>query len=257
MPAFFRPLKNATVIDILAESPRFVAATISRGAEAVAGNPYSGFNICPYTCDDTSHINQCRLALADELGISPEQIVMPRQTHSPNVKIIDGPAEIDTLLHIDALVTSCRNIAIGINTADCVPVLLIDETAGAIAAVHSGWRGTVANIVSNTIDSMQALGALPQRIRAFIGPCIHQCCFETGRDVTDLFPAEFVFENKSAKPHVDLPGAVVRQLADAGVCRTNIAESPCCSRCNPMKYCSARASGVDSARTFSFILLKN
>jgi len=71
VPAFFRPLKNATVIDILAESPRFVAATISRGAEAVAGNPYSGFNICPYTCDDTSHINQCRLALADELGISP------------------------------------------------------------------------------------------------------------------------------------------------------------------------------------------
>lgn len=245
------------MIDILAESPRFVAATIPRGAEAVEGNPYSGFNICPYTCDNPSHINQCRLALADELSISPEQIVMPRQTHSPNVKIIDGPAEIDTLQHIDALVTGCRNIAIGINTADCVPVLLIDENAGVIAAVHSGWRGTVANIVSDTIDSMHTLGALPQRIRAFIGPCIHQCCFETDRDVADLFLAEFVLEYTSAKPHVDLPGAVVGQLADAGVCRSNIAQSPCCSRCNPLKYCSARASGIDSARTFSFILLKS
>lgn len=245
------------MIAVLADTPHFIAATVPRGADATEGKPYSGFNICPYTCDEPTHINQCRNALALKLGIGPERIVMPRQTHSANVRIVDGPADISSLEHIDAIVTCCRQLAIGVNTADCVPVLLIDEEAGVIGAAHSGWRGTVAGIVPATIESMRGLGATPRSMRAFIGPCIHQCCFETGREVADLFPAEFVLEYPADNPHVDLPGAVTRQLTDAGIPLANISEFPGCTRCHPLKYCSARASGFDSARTFTFIMLKN
>lgn len=245
------------MIDILADSPGFIAATVARGEDAHADKPYSGFNICPYICDEPAHIIQCRNALAIELGIGPERIVMPRQTHSSNVRIIDGPIKTESLQHIDALVTCCRNLAIGVNTADCVPVLLIDEVAGVIGTAHSGWRGTIAGIVNATIESMRRLGAIPHRMLAFIGPCIHRCCFETGREVADLFAPEFVFEYAAGKPHVDLPAAVTRQLTDAGLPLANISEFPACTRCHPLKYCSARASGFDSARTFTFIMLKN
>ena len=244
------------MIDILADTSRYMAATTPRGTDAVANLPYSGFNICPYTNDDSAHVSQCKLSLASELGIDARYIVMPRQTHSSNVAIVDEPTDIKTLQYIDGLVTRTPGLIIGVNTADCVPVLLVDDVEGVIAAVHSGWRGTVARIVSKAIESMQSLGALPHRMHAYIGPCIHQCCFETGPDVAALFPTEFVLEYESANPHVDLPGTIVRQLTDAGISRTNIYEFPVCSRCKPMDYCSARAMGVDSARTFSFIMLK-
>ena len=245
------------MIAVLADTPHFIAETVPRGADAAEGKPYSGFNICPYISDDAAHISRCRQALAEELGIETERIVMPLQTHSANVSIVGGPTDIKSLEHVDALVTRCRCLAIGVNTADCVPVLLADEEAGVIAAVHSGWRGTVAGIVPEAVRTMQTLGATPLRIKAFIGPCIHQCCFETGREVADLFPADLVLEYGEGNPHVDLPGAVIRQLADAGLPVDNITEYPVCSRCNPLEYCSARGAGFDSARTFSFIMLKD
>lgn len=82
------------MIAVLADTPHFIAATVPRGADAAEGKPYSGFNICPYISDDAAHISRCRQALAEELGIETERIVMPLQTHSANVSIVGGPTDI-------------------------------------------------------------------------------------------------------------------------------------------------------------------
>lgn len=112
-------------------------------------------------------------------------LVMPCQTHTSNVGVVTdvGQRFPDT----DALVTRLRGIAVGVRTADCVPILMNAPDIGGIAAVHAGWRGTVADIVGNTVDCLVSMGADVSRLRVAFGPSICGECYETGSDVALKF----------------------------------------------------------------------
>lgn len=222
-------------------------------------NPYSSFNACDYTGDDINHVNLCRKQLCSHLRTS--HLIIPQQTHSLNVKIIDS-LDIDKsqLENIDALVTNLPGVAIAVNTADCVPVLLADSKAGVIAAIHSGWKGTVGKISSLAIKKMTTLGATPSEIKAFIGVSICSNCFEVGDEVVEQFRIAFphapeIIINRQPRCHIDLQQACRQTLIDCKLTPENITLSNICSRCNPETYFSARRIGINSGRTLSGLIL--
>lgn len=249
-------------IKLLAEAESFIAFSTERGAAATPDDPYSGFSACHYTGDSGEHVAACRAELADLLGISAERLVIPRQTHSDRVAVIDSvPVSGETVEGIDALVTKMRDVALCINTADCVPVLLHDSEAGVAAAAHCGWRGTVNDLLPKTLAAMERLGAHPKNIRAYMGPSICRDCFEVGEDVASVFREVFPQEegiviDGAGKPHVDLGRAIACRLMRGGVRMENISEPSECSRCNPQRFFSARALGIESGRTLSAVMMR-
>lgn len=219
------------------------------------GNPYDGFNICHYTNDSPEHIAACRKSLSLTLGINPGQILIPRQTHSTNVAVIDNPAEVN-LENTDGLVTANRSLLLCINTADCVPVVLHDSVAGVIGICHAGWRGMVNGVIQHTVSAMLAIGATPSGIQAAMGPCICTNCFEVGPEVAEQFtawPHAVVQRPEWAKPHINLAAAATAILHSYGV--NKVAPPDECTRCEWQRLFSARRLGINSGRMLTFISL--
>lgn len=245
-------------ISLLSHLPNISAASIARGTYSDAV-PYSGFNACHYVGDSRAHVAECRSQLCDWLGITPDCLIVPRQTHSSRVAVIgDTPPDLE---ETDALVTRRRGIALCINTADCVPVVLADPAAGVIGAVHSGWRGTIASIVSNTVAKMVELGARTEKIHAAMGPCICGECYEVGEEVAGQFTQKYGNESgavviRNNRVYVNLALAVSLTLKEAGVKEINIALPTQCSHHTDGRWPSARNLGIASSRTLTLIILR-
>lgn len=233
-----------------------VCGTTMRGVSGPDAGAYEGMSVCGYTGDSQEHVRSSLERLAGCLGMRPEDVIMPRQTHSTMVRRVGHGVSQENLYGVDGLVSTESGIVIGVNTADCLPVLLADSRARVVAAVHAGWRGAVAGIVMKAVDEMTENGASAENIRAYIGPSIHSCCFEVGQEVAREFPERFVVRTTESKPHVDLQGFVTWQLTEKGVPAENIEDSGECTRCRPERYFSARALGINSGRNFSFIGLR-
>jgi YfiH family protein len=231
-------------------------------------NAYSGVNLCDYVGDDALRVLDARLTLAMQLGVDLDDLVMPRQTHSCRVEVIDEPfrsMDIDkqeqALEGVDALVTSLKGVVIGVNTADCVPMALVDGQAGIIAVAHAGWRGTAGRIAAKVVDGMCRQGARADRIQVAMGPSICQACFEVGDEVVEAFSqAHFDLDAivkrnaTTGKAHIDLRAANREALIATGIPAANIVTSQHCSRCEHDRFFSARRLGINSGRTFTGII---
>ena len=242
------------------------AFSTTRG-EVDRRNAYSSVNLCDYEGDDALRVLDARITLAMQLGVDLDDLVMPRQTHSCRVAVIDEAfrmMDIDkqeqALDGVDALVTSLKGVVIGVNTADCAPIVLVDEQAGIIAVVHAGWRGTVGRIAEAVVKEMCRQGARADRIQAAMGPSICQECFEVGDEVVDAFrKAHFELDTivkrnaDTGKAHIDLRAANRDVLASAGLPAGHIVVSQHCSRCEHERFFSARRLGINSGRTFTGI----
>jgi YfiH family protein len=150
-------------------------------------------------------------------------------------------------------------VAVGIRVADCVPVLVADESSGDVAAIHAGWRGVVAGVVRVGIERL-ASGRPPggARLVAAIGPCIGSCCFEVGRDVAEQlarasYGARVVAAERGDKAYVDLRAAVRAQLVAAGVSDARIDEVPGCTKHETGRFHSFRRDGGNSGRMLAAI----
>ena len=246
-----------------------VAFSTTRG-EVDGRNPYSGVNLCDYVGDDALRVLDGRITLAMQLGVDLDDLVMPRQTHSCRVAVVDEDfrlMDIDkqeaALEGVDALVTSLKGVVIGVNTADCVPIVLADDQAGIIAVAHAGWRGTVGRIAGAVVEEMCRQGACAHRIQAAMGPSICQECFEVGDEVVEAFAkAKFQLDDivernaSTGKAHIDLRAANRAVLVAAGVPEGQITMSCHCSRCEHDRFFSARRLGINSGRTFTGIYMK-
>lgn len=153
----------------------------------------------------------------------------------------------------DAVVTDRPGFFIGVKSADCVPVLMYDGKAGAVAAVHAGWRGTALEIAGKTAAVMrEEFGA--EEIRAAIGPCICRKCFVTKGDVPEAMPSlagEFIERIAPDRYHVDLAGINAAMLRKNGVLSVEV--PPACTCCNPGTYWSHRAHGSERGLQVSLI----
>ena len=229
--------------------------------------PYAGFNLTDYCGDNPVHVAECRENLCAELKITDSQLLLPHQTHTNRVALVDAPLmEMDSseryahLQNVDALVTALPRVCIGISTADCVPVLLYDPQNHIIGAAHAGWRGMVGHIIAHTIEHMRSLGTNPRDLRAVVGPCIGPDSFEVGEEVVDAFlqakfPPAIVRRGFFRRPHIDLWAAAVHELEQSGVPLEAILVSGIDTYACPDRFFSARRLGIQSGRIYSGIVL--
>lgn len=223
-----------------------------RGGETYGGaeDAYAGFNVCHYTGDAPAHVANCRRELAAFVGTDVNRLVIPCQTHSVNVMVIGD--RLPCLEGVDALVTTRDDVALVVNTADCLPVVFNDSRRGVIAIAHAGWRGLYDGILAATVMEMARLGAEPRDIRVAIGPCICGACYEVDEAFAKRFEARFgsgvrMPVASGHKPHVDLRAAAITELQRCGIDLTGISDSGVCSRCDGRLF-SARRQGVRSGR---------
>lgn len=242
----------------LVTGPGAVAFSTTRGDTAVAGDPYSGFNACHYTSDDQSHVAQCRQELAEAVGLPESNIVIPRQTHSVNVAVVDSVPS--TPEDVDGLVTVRDDVLLCVNTADCLPVVFHDPSAKVIGIAHAGWKGVFNGIIPAVIEKMKELGADQSAIRAAMGPCICVDCYEVDVDFAKRFIDRFPRVENIAKPsfkegkmQLDLSAVARYQLIEAGITADKINMPAGCTRCRPDRFFSARALGVASGRVLTAI----
>ena len=163
----------------------------------------------------------------------------------------------------DALVTNEAGLQIGVRTADCVPILLLDTRQRAVAAIHAGWRGTVAEITRCAIHKLAAeFGSQPADILAAIGPCIRECCYEVGPEVVSEFENIFPeWTNQALKPggkrNLNLPEANSRQMRAAGIPSDQIFDSCLCTSCQLETFYSFRREPQEAGRLTSSIMRIN
>jgi len=170
-----------------------------------------------------------------------------KQIHSNLVLLADQPGIAG---EGDSLVTNRLGLAVSIRTADCYPILLADARNRAIAAIHAGWRGTAAQIVTRTLEKMNGVfGTEPTDVSAAIGPGIGVCCYEVGEDVSK----QFGFANRT---HLDLISENRSQLEDAGVSPQNIQALGVCTFCDAERFFSYRREKEKAGRMTSFIMLR-
>ena len=193
-----------------------------------------------------------RKEIASKLENNTDNLAIPEQVHSTVVKFARLPGNYPDA---DGLVTTNSNILLTLKVADCVPVFLYEPLKRIIGLVHSGWRGTVKNIVSNAIELMQENGAEPRDIRCFLGPAIGKCCYEVDREVSQYINDEAKVKMDYDKWKVDLHGQIRYQLTELGVPTNSIGASNICTYESPECH-SYRRDGENAGRMYAFLSLK-
>ncbi len=229
-----------------------------RGTGDSAAGAYGDLNLCDYVGDSPEHVARCRRRVAEAIGIDCASLRFPCQVHGDGITVVSSASS--PAIESDAIITAEAGLCIGISTADCVPVLLADTHGRAVAAVHAGWRGTVAGILRKAVGKFCEVAAcLPADIVAAVGPSISPEAFEVGEEVADVFLSagfgDCIRRKGYVKPHIDLWQANVMQLLDAGVQLEMIDCTPLCTYTHYDRLFSARRLGTASGRIASCIML--
>ena len=174
--------------------------------------------------DDPEKVAVNRARAMEALGLPAAALSGAHQVHGIAVATVTEPVPNDARPEADALVSNRPGLALGVVTADCGPVLFADRGAGVVGAAHAGWRGAVAGILEETIQSMERLGARRNDIVAVVGPCIRQNSYEVGADLRDAVLAQnaaserfFIEGHRPQHWQFDLPGYCAVRMVAAGV----------------------------------------
>ena len=200
------------------------------------------------------HINRVRFLAA--IGAAGWPIMKLKQVHSGIVADIDDTSAANEAVEADAAITNLKGVMLGVQTADCVPILVSEVNGKAIAAIHAGWRGTAARIAETTILRLREKFSIdPKDLMASIGPHIGVCCYEVGDDVVQTManPAVFEYRPEWAKPHLNLAAANRQQLISAGLAEERIEISSLCTRCRADLFHSYRRDGKNMGHMLSVI----
>jgi YfiH family protein len=156
----------------------------------------------------------------------------------------------------DAATADAPALLLGVETADCLPVLLVDPRRRAVAVAHAGWRGTAAGVARSAVRALLAGGSRPDDLSAALGPAIGPCCYEVGDDVRAAFGrggAVFFRPGPRGRPHLDLRAANRGQLRDAGLRDDTLHDLADCTFCRADLYHSFRRDGSGAGRMISYV----
>jgi YfiH family protein len=188
----------------------------------VSAGPFASLNCSLSGTDDRANVLRNRALAAKAIGADPARLVGLMQVHGAEVVRVEEPWRPGEGPRADAMVTDRPDVALGIVTADCAPVLFATEAGDIVGAAHAGWRGALAGVLEATLAAMQALGAGP--VRAAIGPCIGPESYEVAADLRDAVLARDAADSRFFGPgrrperwQFDLPGYCAARLAAAGV----------------------------------------
>jgi polyphenol oxidase len=252
------------------------------------------------TEDSKAAVERNRVVFLRELGAASRQrgrgsqragsqlwpLVSLRQVHSDVIRFVDSPAK--SQLIGDGLITSTPGLLLGIQTADCLSIILVDPKRRAVGVFHAGWRGTVKRIVEKGVGEMRRrFGTRSRDLKAAIGPGIHGCCYEVGEEVRQQFESQFAYAAKlfreieepdpvrekypmlfltarapghsvlPKKIFLDLAEANRQQLLAAGVPARSIEASPLCTNCRTDLLFSYRAEKGKTGRMMGAVGIRN
>lgn len=205
-------------------------------------------------------------SVATAFGIPPERLITVNQVHGEDIIKIDAQGlaagGVDpAIVEADAMITNAKGVALGVETADCVPILLYDPVGPAVAAIHAGWRSTVKKIVRKTIRKMhEEFGSDSCMMMAAIGPAIGPECYEVDEPVMAEVRAAFPFWQRVSQERgggrwlLDLAGTNALELKEAGLDDKNIHLIGLCTACRRDMFYSFRAEGR-TGRMLSVIML--
>lgn len=183
-------------------------------------------------------------------SVAPPVLTTVKQIHSALVVDASGRGG-GQIGEGDAIVSGEPGVAIGIRTADCVPILVADPATRVVACVHAGWRGTAANIIGATVQALESRGCRASDLRVAIGPSIGSCCYEVGPEVARRFEPWRSVGETDGRRSLDLPRINQTQLLDAGVRQIWISGE--CTFCLPDRFFSFRREKNDAGRMLSFV----
>jgi hypothetical protein len=214
-----------------------------------SAHPYDTLNLGLHVEDDETVVIQNRSIAAATAGFELDDLVFMDQVHGTTVAEVGesdrgrGARSLkDAVAGTDALVTRCSSLPLVVLVADCSPVVLVDPANKVLGVAHAGWRGSVAGVITATVDAMKAAGADAGCLIAHVGPTIEANRYEVGSEVADEFTASFASDagqiviNSLPRPHLDLVEANVVALRRAGI---------------PSDQISRSGFGTDDPRVFS------
>jgi YfiH family protein len=252
-------------------------STRSGGVSSLDGEKLLNLSFMDW--DTRENVVKNRTLLQTAVGATDFKLVTLKQIHSDVIHIFSAaPAE---ACRGDASTANHAGLLLAVQTADCVPIMLVDPKKRAVAAIHAGWRGTLARIVQKTVGRMQLeFGSKPGDLLAALGPSIGPCCYEVGAELVTKFTAQFAdapdyFDEarsgeepnplqwlNMAPPghqpppknvHLDLRKANRSQLLATGLRAENIFTSELCTACRTDLLFSYRKEGPNSGRLLSII----
>ena len=209
--------------------------------------------------------------IGEALGVRCEDMVLSRQTHTTNVRIVTdadrgkGITRERDYTDVDGLVTNVPGICLVTSYADCVPLFFVDPVKKVIGLSHSGWRGTVGKIGRKTVELMhERFGSDPADILAAVGPSVCMDCYEVSSDVIEKFKEAFpencweqlFYEKPDGKYQLDLWKANELIFLESGILPEHIAVTNVCTHCNSDIFYSHRAAGDKRGNLCAFLALK-
>ena len=234
----------------LVDEPRGLRVAFSTRRGGASEPPYHTLNLGRSTADAPDAVTENRRRLLESLGLDPARLATAGQVHGADVVAVDGPG---LAPRCDALVTREPGLALAVSSADCLPILF--HAPGAVAAAHSGWRGTVAGVPEATLRAVsRAAGVSPDRVRAHLGPCIRDCCYTVGPEVAGQFPPAAVRE-VNGELRLSLPVAVRLRLLEAGLPANALEDTGACTACEPHWYFSHRRDQGLTGRQWGLVAL--
>jgi hypothetical protein len=199
-------------------------------------------------------------AALSALGVHGLTLHTLKQVHGDEIVVINRRNPWDKRPEADGMITAEAGALLGVATADCVPVLIVEPEKGLIAALHAGWRGTLKGICPRAVETLTAgWGVSPQRLWVALGPAIGGCCYEVGREVGEALSQRWQTDDPAAwrpvgeKGFVDLRTINLAQLEQAGIPRMQISLVGPCTFCGSAAFASYRREGLEAGRQISVI----
>jgi polyphenol oxidase len=233
-------------------------------AGGVSVAPYDTLNLGGKWGDARGSVVENRRRLARAAGADVYMVTQVHGVEIARVRAGDTPADV-ARIEADGLCSDAPGLALAVFVADCIPALIADPRTGAFAAVHAGWRGTLAGVLPAAVRTLGThFGARPDDLRVALGPAIGPCCFEVGPEVVEAFEAGLPGaraagvivdpqEGGGGKPHVDLKAANRLLLERAGVAPASIDAGDECTSCDRARFFSFRRDRGQTGQHLGFI----
>ncbi len=222
----------------------------------VSEGPYASLNLGLSSGDDRELVEANRDLLLAALGVTRDQVCAFDQVHGKRV-LIGEPSWFEE--EADAAVSDDPDLLLVVSAADCLPVLFFDPESGAVGAAHSGWRGTLAGISGEVVDTMaREYGSRPGRLQVAIGPGVGACCYEVSPEIAAAylaagFSAACFTAGSGSRPRLDLLAATREVLAAAGIDPANVSAVDRCTSCEPEVFYSHRRDAGRTGRLWGFV----
>lgn len=229
----------------------------------VSPDPYRSLSFSSAVGDDPSNVARNLARAAAALGVEPDRVHFLSQVHGRAVQVVDGSESREQVLQRqgDAVLSRAPNVACGVRSADCVPILLADLRSGAVAAIHAGWRGTVGGVVEAGVRALERLAGDAPELVAAIGPHISVDAFEVSEEIAAQLQlaspeTDVVRRDRGPRPHVDLRRILRAQLRALAVPDASIDDVFGCTVGEPERFFSYRRDGRRSGRHLSAIVAR-